>query len=103
MGDLTPLLAILTLADKEASRGMLSVPRDDVVENHCLRILELFKQKEIVHPPSLITGHDVMALGYHPGPRVGEILNTIREKQVLGEVRTREEALKVIAEEFHLP
>jgi tRNA nucleotidyltransferase/poly(A) polymerase len=103
MGDLTPLLVILTLADKEASRGVLSVSRDNVVESHCIRILELFKQEEIVHPPSLITGHDVMALGYLPGSRVGEILNSVREKQVLGEIRTREEALKILAEEFCLP
>jgi hypothetical protein len=44
-----------------------------------------------------------MALGYLPGSRVGEILNSVREKQVLGEILTREEALKVLAEEFHLP
>ena len=102
MGDLTPLLVILTLADKEASRGILAIPRDEVAESHCLRILQLFKQKEIVHPPSLITGHDVMAMGYLPGPRVGEILNSIREKQVLGEIKTREEALKVLGEKFRL-
>ena len=103
MGDLTPLLVILTLADKEASRGILSVSGDNAVETHCLRILGLFKQEEIVHPPSLITGHDVMALGYLPGPRVGEILNSVREKQVSGEIQTREEALRVIAEDFCLP
>ena len=83
-----------TLADKEASRGILSIQIDEVVETHCLRILELFKEKEIVHPPPLITGHDVMALGYPSGPKVGQILNFIREKQVEGEIKTREEALR---------
>jgi poly(A) polymerase len=103
IGDLTPLLVVLTLADKEASRGILSVSKDEGVGTHCLRILELSQQKEVVHPRSLITGKDVIALGYAPGPRVGEILKSIREKQVVGEIRTREEALKVLAEEFHLP
>ena len=103
VGDLAPLLVVLTLADKEATRGILSVPRDEGIEGHCLRILELYGQKEVVHPPSLITGHDVMALGVEPGPRVGEVLKSIREKQVVGEIRTREEALKVLTEEFHLP
>ena len=100
MGDLTPLLVIFTLADKEASRGILSVPRDAVVESHCLRVMDLFQQEEIVHPPPLITGRDVMALGHSPGPRVGHILNVIRERQVVGEIRTREEALKVLKEEY---
>jgi poly(A) polymerase len=103
IGDLTPLLVVLTLADKEATRGILSVSGDEGIEGRCLRILELSKQSEVIHPPSLINGHDVMALGYASGPRVGEILNFIREKQVVGEIRTRGEALKVLAEEFHLP
>ena len=100
MGDETPLLVLHTLADKEASRGILSIQIDEVVENHCLRILELFKEKDIVHPPPLITGHDVMALGYSSGPRVGQILNFIRQKQVEGEIKTREEALRILKEKF---
>jgi tRNA nucleotidyltransferase/poly(A) polymerase len=98
MGEEAPLLVVLSLADKEASRGILSIQIDEVVEGHSLRILDLFKEKEIVHPPPLITGHDVMALGYPSGPKVGQILNFIREKQVEGEIKTREEALKVLKE-----
>ncbi|MGA2318953.1 MAG: HD domain-containing protein [Thermodesulfobacteriota bacterium] len=100
IGDETPLLVFLTLADKEASRGILSIQIDEIVENHCLRILELFNEKDIVHPPPFITGHDVMALGYSSGPRVGEILNFIRQKQVEGEIKNREEALRVLREKF---
>jgi poly(A) polymerase len=101
-GDLTPLLVCLTLADKEAGRGSLSVSRDEEIEGYCLRIMELSRQDEIVHPPSLITGHDVMALGVAAGPRVGQWLALIREKQVAGEIRTREEALRVLRNEVHL-
>ena len=100
MAEETPLLVLLTLADKEASRGILSVQIDEVVEGHCLRILQLFKEKEIIHPSPLITGHDVMALGYSSGPKVGQILNFIREKQIEGEIKTREEALQLLAERF---
>lgn len=106
MGDETPLLVLLSLADKEASRGVLSYQTDSVVEGHCLRILQLHKQREIAHPPRLITGHDVMAFGYPSGPVVGRILSYIREKQVAGEISTREEALEEILKEFgrfHLP
>jgi putative nucleotidyltransferase with HDIG domain len=100
IGDEIPLLVLLTLADKEASRGILSIQMDEVVENHCLRILELFNEKDIVHPPPFITGHDVMALGYSTGPRIGQILNFIRQKQVEGEIKNREEALRVLREKF---
>jgi len=100
IGDETPLLVFLTLADKEASRGILSIQIDEIVEKHCLRILELINEKDIVHPPPFITGHDVMALGYSTGPRVGQILNFIRQKQVEGEIKNREEALRVLREKF---
>jgi poly(A) polymerase len=100
IGDETPLLVLLTLADKEASRGILSIQIDEMVEGHCLRILQLFDEKDIVHPPPLITGHDVMALGYSSGPRVGQILNFIRQKQVEGEIKNREEALRMLKEKF---
>jgi len=100
MGDETPLLVLLSMADKEGSRGVLSIEIDEAVENHCLRLLDLYQQKEIVHPPPLITGHDVMALGYAPGRKVGQILNFIREKQIVGEIRSREEALKILREQF---
>ena len=102
IGDETPLLVLLSLADKEASRGILSAQIDEVVERHCLRILELFREKDIVHPPPLVTGHDVMALGYSPGPRVGQILSFVRHKQVEGEIKNREEALKVLKERFEM-
>jgi tRNA nucleotidyltransferase/poly(A) polymerase len=100
IGEETPLLVLHTLADKEASRGILSIQIDEVVEGHCLRILELLREKEIVHPPPLINGNDVMALGYPPGPKVGQILDLIRQKQVDGEIKTREEALRMLKEEF---
>jgi len=100
VGDDTPLLVLLTLADKEASRGILSVQLDEVVEAHCLRILDWFKEKEVIHPPPLINGHDVIALGYPTGPSVGQILGFIRGKQVEGEIKTREEALKFLKERF---
>jgi poly(A) polymerase len=100
MGEETPLLVLHTLADKEASRGILSIQIDEVVEDHCLKILDFYREKDIVHPPPLITGHDVMALGYLPGPRVGHILSYIRQKQVEGEIKNREGALKVLREKF---
>ena len=100
IGEDTPLLVLHTLADKEASRGILSIQIDEVVESHCVRIIELFKEKDLIHPPPLINGQDVIALGYSPGPKIGQILNLFRQKQVEGEIKNREEALRMLKEEF---
>ena len=102
IGEETPLLVIHSLSDKEASRGILSYQNDDAVENHCLHLLELFEKGEVVHLLPLITGSDVMSLGYHAGPRVGQILDIFRLKQVEGEIKTREEALRLLRENFSL-
>jgi putative nucleotidyltransferase with HDIG domain len=102
MAEETPLLVVLTYADKEASRGILSIQVDGLVEDHSLRILEFFNEKDIVNPPPLITGHDIMALGYPPGPKVGQILKLVREKQVDGKVKNREEALEILRKRFGL-
>jgi poly(A) polymerase len=48
----------------------------------------------VIAPPTLIDGRTLMReLELEPGPRVGELLEAIREAQVEGDVRTREEAL----------
>jgi poly(A) polymerase len=44
-------------------------------------------------PPPLIDGHAIMqVLGLSPGPKVGQFLTLVREAQLAGTVRTREEA-----------
>ncbi len=95
-------MVVHTLADKEASRGILSIQKDDVEESHCLKLLELYEQKEIVHPIPLITGHDLLALGVPSGPKVGRMLNLIKEKQIEGEVKTREDALGLLKEKIRV-
>jgi hypothetical protein len=48
-----------------------------------------------VSPPALITGHDLMSeLGLAPGPRVGQLLEAVREAQVVGDVTDRDGALE---------
>ncbi|MCX6811210.1 MAG: HD domain-containing protein [Candidatus Berkelbacteria bacterium] len=55
------------------------------------------KQKERTLPESLINGNDVMkVLKIKSGPRVGEVLAKIRELQLKGTIKTKEEALKKV-------
>ena len=44
-------------------------------------------------PPPLLTGHDLMALGWKPGPHFGPILESIQTAQLEGTLTTPEEAL----------
>ena len=52
---------------------------------------------ETVDPPRLIGGDDVMALlGASAGPRIGVLLEEIREAQVQGLVHNRDQALEYL-------
>ncbi len=67
----------------------------------CDTVAELLKRyyeeyEEVIRPPSLVTGHDLVSgLGIEPGPVVGRLLRAIQEAQVTGEVSTKEEALRL--------
>ncbi len=52
--------------------------------------VELARQPEIV--PPLVNGNDLIALGAKPGPALGALLAEIREKQLLDELVTAEQA-----------
>ena len=55
-----------------------------------------FQDEAVMTPPKLIGGDELMSeLGLSPGPRVGELLELIREAQAAGEIATREEALEL--------
>jgi poly(A) polymerase len=55
---------------------------------------------EEVRPPRLVTGDDLKAMGYAPGPRMGEILAAVVEAQLEGELKTPEQARRFIHERF---
>ena len=53
-----------------------------------------------IRPERLLTGHDLVQLGYSPGPIFTRILTTLEDAQLEGRVRTREGALELIEERF---
>jgi poly(A) polymerase len=55
---------------------------------------------EAIRPARLVTGHDLIAAGYLPGPRFQEILHAAEEAQLEGRIKTREEALAFVLSEF---
>ena len=45
-------------------------------------------------PQPLLMGRHLLALGLSPGPRIGEILKQVYEKQLDGEIATVEEGIE---------
>jgi poly(A) polymerase len=51
---------------------------------------------EVVRPPLLVTGRDLIAAGYSPGPRFKELLALAEDAQLEGRIHTTEEGLELI-------
>jgi poly(A) polymerase len=51
-------------------------------------------------PQPLVTGHDLIALGWKPGPKFKAVLDAVQVRQLEGILRTREEAITWVEKEF---
>jgi tRNA nucleotidyltransferase/poly(A) polymerase len=61
------------------------------IYDHCRRKLREYSREAV--PAPLLSGEDLIAMGYSPGPVFKHILQTIEDLQLEGTLRTREEAL----------
>lgn len=75
-----------------ASHGML--------DNHATLIAkrEEFGREPLI-PEPLVTGHDLIALGWKPGKKFADVLQAVQTRQLEGTLISREEALAWIASE----
>ncbi len=55
---------------------------------------------EVVRPAKLVTGEDVLRLGYLAGPLIGKILAEVEEAQLNGELASKDEAIAFITSRF---
>jgi poly(A) polymerase len=55
---------------------------------------------EQIRPDVLISGADLIVLGYKPGPRFKEILSAVEDAQLEGRLQSREETLEWVQREF---
>jgi poly(A) polymerase len=53
---------------------------------------------EVIRPKPLVTGHDLIALGYKPGPAFKPMLDAVRDAQLEGRISSRQEGLDLIQE-----
>jgi poly(A) polymerase len=73
--------------------------REDIeLYDYCRRKLQEFSQEATLLP--LLTGEDLIAMGFSPGPIFKEILRTVEDLQLEGALRTREEALAHVKTAF---
>ncbi len=79
--------------DASASNGNLAY------YEFCRERLASFGKEEI-KPAPLVTGADLIELGYRPGPRFKEILSTVEEAQLEGAISSREQAIEYVRGRF---
>src|SRR5258708_6089612 len=63
------------------------------------RFLEVTPPEQ-VRPERLLTGDDLQAMGFRPGPLFSRILRALEDSQLEGQIRTREEAKEYVMERF---
>jgi len=85
----------------------LALHRADVLSsNKNLALYEFAKRhleelgEEAIRPKLLVTGVDLIAAGYKPGPRFKEMLLVAEDAQLEGAIATREDGLRLIEERF---
>lgn len=81
----------------------LELHRLDCLGSHGkLRLYELARTKlaalpeEELSPPRLLTGNDLIAAGYAPGPSFQEMLGDVEDAQLEGRIATRQEAMEYV-------
>jgi len=89
-----------SLADHLATRGpdldMANWQQHACVVEYALN--QHFKRESVTAPPKLINGHDLMKkFNLSPGPKIGQLLEAVREAHAAGEVSSGEEALSYAA------
>jgi poly(A) polymerase len=58
---------------------------------------------EQVRPPRLLTGDDLVGMGFAPGPSFKEILDAVEEAQLNGKLHTHEEAVRYVQDSLNPP
>jgi tRNA nucleotidyltransferase/poly(A) polymerase len=94
IGDLTPVLVSLTILDLYGSTKGKQNPSTANVLDRCRQVLEAYEEWKKEPLPTLVTGRDLLTLGFAEGPHLGAVLREIREKQIAGELTDKDEALE---------
>jgi poly(A) polymerase len=59
-------------------------------------------EPELIRPPRLLTGHDLLEIGYSRGPLFQRILQQVEDAQLEGLLRSKEEAKSFVKDRFRI-
>ena len=87
----------------------LDLHRMDCMASHRILSAYEFAQEKLasipvekMRPAPLISGDDLIAAGYAPGPRFKEILSAVEDAQLEGKLLSEEDALRFVSSQFPL-
>jgi poly(A) polymerase len=66
---------------------------------YALRKRKQWSDAEIWAAP-LVTGNDLIAMGFPPGPKFKEVLTRVEDEQLEGRLVTRDEAMRFVETQF---
>ena len=91
---------ILAMADRLSARGVKVT--NDIVNNNISNLTKLLndyleKYKNLKPLPKLLNGKEIMnILNIKQSPKLGEVINELKEAQISGNVNTKEEAIEFV-------
>jgi poly(A) polymerase len=74
----------------------LATGRSTESVDYCEQLLREWTEADL-NPPPLLTGHDLVRLGLEPGPQFKRLLDAVREAQLDGTVKSKKQALDLVA------
>lgn len=93
-------IIILAMADRLSARGVKVT--DDIVNKNISNLTKLLndyleKYKNLKPLPKLLNGKEIMnILNIKQSPKLGEVINELKEAQISGNVNTKEEAIEFV-------
>lgn len=92
-----PESIVLALADSRSTFENMPAEKFLDTEKYAAYVLEYYYARFLkTEEKPLVTGKDLIELGFAPGPRFGKILDEVKERLAEGAITTREEALSYI-------
>ncbi len=93
---------LLKLAKLDPMNGDLS--RFESARQTVQKMLDLRQEKDKQPglPANIFNGHDLTDLGYKPGPDFSKMLEAVRDAQLSGQIKDKQEARKLVQEKYPL-
>jgi hypothetical protein len=94
LGDALPESLLLAQADARATYEIMPKEKFTDTGKTMAAVLDYYYEKFLkTESKPLVTGQDLIELGFKPGPKFREILEEIKERQAEGTLKDRLEAL----------